>query len=246
MKIDRKFLGIILGLGLTFSLSFVASAYTLMPSTDSINVSYIEKNVDEDNKHFYKETDLSDAVALYIIFDKALERLGKQNKYAYESLKMQIMTPEGMFDKNINKPIFLDSKIPTTMIIELDDDHGSDKYKGVRDIEEMKRQMEEINRKNSRFIEVLNQEKNNELTQEAFKNGVEKIKAQIKDSIDKKHYGPEEEKQKLENILKGIDNVEFEDVKSKISKFNFGVKEAVKMSSSELENILKKMKKEDR
>ncbi len=243
MKINKKFLGIILGLGLTFSLSFAASAYTLLPSTDDINISYAGKSVDKDNKHFYKDTDLNDAVALYIIFDRALERAGKQNnELAYEGLR-QIMVPRGMFDKNKNKPVCLDSKIPTEMAMELTDKFGSDKFQGLKNVEEIKGRMQEINRENSKFITFLNQEKNNALTKEDFENSVKKIKEWVKSSIDKTNYSSEEEKQKLENILKGLENVKFEDVKDKISKFNFRVKDALKMSDEKLENIVKDMKK---
>ena len=61
---NKKFLGVLMALGLTFSLTLVTSAATLVPSTDSINVSYEGKSLDESNKHFFKGTDLKDVVAM--------------------------------------------------------------------------------------------------------------------------------------------------------------------------------------
>ena len=238
---NKKFLGILMALGLTFSLTLATSAATLLPSTDSINVSYEGKSLDESNKHFFKGTDLKDVVALHILFDRALEKPGKQNKLAYEGLKMQTMVPYGMFDKQKQSPVYLDPKIPTEIDIDLTGKDGEENFQGLN-LEGMKNKIQELNKQNSEFIAVLNKEKNSALTQEEFKKGVEKIKKLVKESIDLKHYHHEEEKEKLEKILKEIDSVKFEDVKNIISKFNFGVKEAIRHSEEDLAKINKSLK----
>ena len=244
MKTNKKFLGIIMALGLTFSLALGASAATALPSTDSVNIQYDGQKLEPKNReHFFKKSGLKDAVALYTIFDRALKKSGKQNdELIYEGLMMETLSIYGYFNKNQEKAVCLGPKVPGNMIIKLSDD-SSKAYEGLN-LKEMKNKMKELNKQNSDFIKVLNQEKNKTLTQEEFNETIEKIKKQLKDSIDKKHYHDEEEKQSRQNTLKKIGNVKFEDVKGKISKFVFGVQKGPEMKEEELVEINKGLQKQ--
>ncbi len=243
MKINKKFLGILMALGLTFSLTFAASAATLMPSTDDIKI--VQKNGgNELQRHYYKNTNLEDVVAFRALIGRALKKMGLPNNEKIEKqFYPQVLVPCFGFDEETKKSIYLNPKIPNHIGLILNGKSSFENYKGLN-LEQLKNKIEEINKQNSEFVEILNREKGNEVTKEEFNDSVKKIKNTIEYLLEQNYYRDGEEKQKFENILKNINEVKFEQVKNRISKFKFEVEKRGN-TDQELDRIQKSIQKEE-
>lgn len=207
MKINRNFLGVMLGLGLTFGLSFAASAYTLLPPTNSIKISLNGKQA---QGRFIKGTNFKDCLATYIVFNKAFKKMGREGKKLDSSLRYEMMTPIQELD---HSRIYLDSKVPGSVSIDFSDKKKID--------------VKEKNKNNAELVKVLNEVKE-EITKKDFKLAVGKIKKYYKSELENEHYSDKREKEAVKKVIKKLAKINYKDIKNLAARLNFKVKRAPK------------------
>lgn len=249
MKLNRKFLGILLGFGLVSSFSFAVSAATsmkqksglhevssavIMPPTNSVDIFYKGKGK---NARFYEKTNVKDALVVFTVFNKALKNSGKANKLAYSSLMDQMFIMFGP-RKNGKEKIY-GPAVPTNINIELSGKMGEENYKGKTE-KEIKKQNKKINDDIKNFVEYANKVKSR-INEEDFNNAKNSIENIIKHALDNENYNRENEKEHLEKVLKGIKSVRFKDVENKFKSLDLKLHKAPRMGEKEYDEVVKKL-----